>query len=62
MKVKKILEKNEKVSNLPDSAFKTENYELEYYQNGLFEQNIENHNNWLGKGFLHCLIILFYKN
>jgi hypothetical protein len=47
---------------LPDSAFKTENYELEYYQNALFEQNTENHNNWLRKGFLHCLINLFYKN
>jgi hypothetical protein len=51
MFMKNILEKNENYQILPDS-----------YQNGLFEQDIGNHNNWLRKGFLHCLIILFYKN
>ncbi|PJJ09112.1 hypothetical protein CLU83_2437 [Flavobacterium sp. 1] len=50
-------QKNENLQILADSAFESENYELAYdYYNCLLEQNIENHNNWLRKGY--CALYL----
>ncbi|WP_281638039.1 CFI-box-CTERM domain-containing protein [Flavobacterium marginilacus] len=47
-----MLEKNENLQILADTAFESENYELAYdYYNRLLEMNIENHNNWLRKGY-----------
>ena len=45
-------QRKENTQILADSAFDSENYELAYdYYNRLLEQDIENHDNWLKKGY-----------
>ena len=45
-------QKKENTQILADSAFESENYELAYdYYNRLLENDIENHSNWLRKGY-----------
>lgn len=45
-------QKNDNVQILADSAFDAENYELAYnYYNRLLEQDLENSENWLKKGY-----------
>ena len=45
-------QKIENIQILADSAFDAENYELAYnYYNRLLEQDLENSENWLKKGY-----------
>ncbi|MEN9908730.1 MAG: hypothetical protein RLZZ540_1879 [Bacteroidota bacterium] len=45
-------QKNDNIQILADSAFDAENYELAYsYYNRLLEQDLENSENWLKKGY-----------